>query len=231
MVILCGIPSSGKSTIAKELAEILESKHRCPAAIVTSDSFRGMIPAYERRFEAGLEEFVRKATHDTIMAGLKQGLVVISDDTNYYSSIRRRLVRMSQRLRADYAIIYVNTPLEKALEWNRKRGEPIPDSLIEEIFYKMDEPGTTYRWDRPFLTVYPSKDDPSTFAKMASRKLYEKIGTVPVTEVPKKPERSALARDLERETRRAMSEVMKRFRDGDLAPQISEIRKEVIKLT
>jgi len=226
---LCGIPSSGKSTIARELAEILETKYRCPTAVVSSDSFRGMVPTYKHRFEAGLEEFVRRATFDTIGAGLKQGLVVISDDTNYYSSIRRRLVRMSQRLRADYAIIYVNTTLETALEWNRERGEPIPASLIEEIYYKMDEPGTAYRWDRPFLTVDPSKDDPSTFAKMASTKLYEKIGTVPVTEIPKKPERSALVRDLERETRRAMSEVMKRFRDGDLAPQISEIRKGVIK--
>jgi len=212
-----------------ELSEVLEARHRCPTVVVSSDSFRGMIPAYKRRFEAGLEEFVRNATNDTILAGLKKGLVVISDDTNYYSSIRRRLVRMSQRARAGYAIVYVNTPLEKALEWNRERGEPIPASLIEEIFYKMDEPGTMYRWDTPFLTVDPSQEDTNVFAEAASNKLYEKIGSAAATEAPKKPEGSALARDLERETRRAMSEVMKRFRDGDLAPQISEIRKEVMK--
>lgn len=228
-MIICGIPSSGKSTIARELAENLENKYRCPTAVISSDSFREMVHTYKHRFEASLEEFVRKATDDTIAAGLRQGLVVISDDTNYYSSIRRRLVRMSQRVRGDYAIVYVNTPLETALDWNRERGEPIPASLIEEIFYKMDEPGSMYRWDRPFLTVDPSEEDLKAFAKTASVKLYEKIGSVTGTEVPKKTEGSVLARDLERETRRAMSEVMKRFRDGDLAPQVSEIRKGVMK--
>lgn len=229
LIILSGVPSSGKSTLAKELAEALEVKYKCPVVVVSSDSFRRMIPAYRHRFEAEFEEFVRKATLDTIKEGLRHGLVVISDDTNYYSSIRRRLMRLAQRARADYAIIYVNTPLETALEWNKKRGEPVPPALIEEIFYKMDEPGSLYKWDKPLLTLDPSKEDLKAFVKTTAEKVQEKVRQEFKTKPTKKTEKGVLAGDLERETRRAMSELMRRFRDGDLAPQISEIRKEIIK--
>jgi len=230
LVLLCGIPCSGKSTLAKEMAEVLEKKFNYSTSVVTSDTFRRMIPTYQYRFEPELEQFVREATYETIRTGLKHELLVISDDINYYASIRRHLVRMAEQYKADYAIIYVNTPLEVAIDWNKKRGEPIPNSLIEEIYYKLDEPGKEYKWDKPFMILDPSKSNLKELTERVATRIHEKIGTEKVLPVKREQKKAPLLRtDLERETRRAMGEVMKRFKTLGLATQVSEIRKHVVK--
>lgn len=229
LVVLCGIPCSGKSTLAKEVADVLEKKFDYSTSVVTSDTFRRMIPTYQYRFEPELEQFVREATYETIRAGLKHGLLVISDDINYYASIRRHLVRMAEQCKADYAIIYVNTPLEVAMDWNKKRGGPIPNSLIEEIYYKLDEPGKEYKWDKPFMILDPSKSKLEELTETVATRIHEKASIEKVLPVKKEQKRGpSLRTDLERETRRAMGEVMKRFKTLSMSGQISETRKEVV---
>ncbi len=230
LVILCGVPSSGKSTLAKEVAKLLESKFQLPSVIVSSDSFRQMIPTYQSRFEPVLEQFIRNAAEETIGTALRNGLIAISDDINYYTSMRKPLVRLSQNYKVDYAIIYVNTPLETALKWNRERGEPVPNSLIEEIFYKLDEPGKEYKWDRPSLIVNPSENNLEQLSELVASKISEKVGAEkPVPTKDKLVKSTTATADLERETRRAMGEVMKRFKDLSLAQQMSQLRKDIVK--
>lgn len=230
LVILCGVPCSGKSTLAKEVANLLENRFKYSTAVVTSDTFRHMVPTYQYRFEPELERFVRGATYETIGAALKQGLLVVSDDINYYASIRRRLVRMAQQCKADYAIIYVNTPLEVAIEWNKKRGEPVPNSLIEEIYYKLDEPGKEYRWDKPLMVLDPSINKIEELTELVTEKIHEKASVERIVPIRKERlEPPSLRTDLERETRRAMGEVMKRFKNLSLATKMSELRKNLVK--
>jgi selenocysteine-specific elongation factor len=229
LVIFCGIPCSGKSTLAKEVANILESKFNYSTVLVTSDTFRRMIPTYQYRFEPELEQFVRDATYEAILSGLKHGLLVISDDMNYYASIRRRLVRIVQECKADYAIIYLDTPLEVAVEWNKKRGEPIPNSLIDEVHYKLDEPGKEYKWDKPLIVLDPSQSKLQELAQTVATKIHEKVRASETLPAVREPSRLPSPRtDLDRETRRAMGEVMKRFKGISLAAQISELRKDVV---
>ncbi len=230
LVILCGVPCSGKSTFSKGVADLLENRFKYSATVVTSDTFRHMIPTYRYRFEPELEQFVRDATYETIRSGLKNGLLVISDDINYYASIRRHLVRIAEQCKADYAIIYVNTPLEVAIDWNKKRGEPIPNSLIEEIYYKLDEPGKEYKWDKPLLVLDPSKSGLQELMETVATKIHEKVSAE--KPLPVKKERLTIPSprtDLERETRRAMGEVMKRFKTLGLATQVSDLRKTIVK--
>jgi selenocysteine-specific elongation factor len=229
LLIFCGIPCSGKSTLAQRVADKLENKYNYSTVVITSDTFRHMVPTSRRRFEPELEHFVRGATYRTIQEALRWGLIVISDDINYYRSIRRQLKRIADRAKADYAIIYVNTPLELALTWNKKRGEPIPNSLIEEIYYKLDKPGVKYRWDTPLLKLDPSKDELEELSKLVASKVHEKACKKKEATVKKgllKP--LSLRADLDRETRRAMGEVMKRYGNLNVAREISDLRKRVV---
>ena len=229
LLIFCGIPCSGKSTLAQRVADKLENEYNYFTVVISSDTFRRMVPTYRRRFEPELEQFIRGATYRTIQEALRWGLITISDDVNYYRSIRRQLKRTADHAKADYAIIYVNTPLEVALKWNKKRGEPIPNSLIEEIYYKLDKPGEKYRWDTPLLVLDPSKDELEELTKLVASKVHEKAGKKKEAIVKKglsKP--SSLRADLDRETRRAMGEVMKRYRNLNLAKEISDLRKRIV---
>lgn len=229
LVILCGIPCSGKSTLAEEVASLLESKFEYSTVVVTSDTFRRMIPTYQHRFEPELEQFVRDATYEAIVAGLSHALLVISDDINYYASIRRRLVRAAQEHKAGYAVFYLNTPLEVAIDWNKKRGEPVPNSLIEEIYYKFDEPGKEYKWDKPFMTLDLSKGNFQELVEMVAAKIHEKVTEEPTRVKEERLKPPSFTADLERETRRAMGEVMKRFKDVSLGVQISALRRNIVR--
>ena len=80
LVILCGIPSSGKSTLAREVAKLLESKFQLPSVIVSSDAFRHMIPTYQSRFEPELEQFIRNAAEETTGTALRNRLIAIAKD-------------------------------------------------------------------------------------------------------------------------------------------------------
>jgi len=229
LLIFCGIPCSGKSTLAQRVADKLEDEYNYSTVVITSDTFRHMVSTYRRTFEPELEQFVRGATYQTIREALRCGLIAISDDINYYRSIRRQLKRISDQAKADYAIIYVNTPLEVALKWNKKRGEPIPNSVIEEVYNKLDKPGEKYRWDNPLLVLDPTKDELEELTKLVVSRVHEKIGKKKDTTVRKglsKP--SSLRTDLDRETRRAMGEVMKRYRNLNLAREISDLRKRIV---
>lgn len=230
LLILCGIPCSGKSTLAQKIAKELESKYVYSTAIISSDNFRSMLPTYEHNFNPDLESFVREATYKTIQEALRQRLIVISDDTNYYRSIRRRLKRMAEQTRADFAIIYVSTPLETAIKWNRKREASIPTSVIEEVYYKMDRPGEKYRWDTPILAFDSNRDDLEAAVKIVTSKVHEKILDEAKTDTGRdsRAKPSSLRAGYDRETRRAMSEVMKRYKNLDLAREISDLRKRVI---
>ncbi len=229
LLIFCGVPCSGKSTLAQRVADELENEYNYSTVTVASDAFRRMVSTYQRKFEPDLEQFVRGATYRTIQEALGCGLIVISDDINYYRSIRRHLKRIADRAKSDYAIIYVNTPLEVALKWNKKRGEHVPNSVIEEVYYKLDKPGEKYRWDTPLLVLDPSKDDLENLVKRVTAKVHEVIVKKKETQVKKElPKPSSLRTSLDRETRRAMGEVLKRYRNLSSAKEISDLRKRIV---
>jgi len=228
LIILCGIPCSGKSTLAKRIGTLMEERFKCAVVVVPSDAFRDMVPNYKAQFEE-LEHFVHGATYAVIQEALMNGLVVISDDTNYYQSIRRRLVKIAQQCKSGYAIVYVNTPLEVALEWNKGRGEPVPNGVLEEIGYKMDEPGKQYKWDAPLISVDLSDGRLDGHAVVVAEMVHERMSMGHPIEMKTLPSKQpSLRTDLERETRRAMGEMVKRL--GKLASidQISNVRRDIV---
>lgn len=231
LLVFCGVPSSGKSTLASRTAEILEEKFQYSTAVVSSDAFRRMLPTYERTFEPGLEDFVRGATYRVIQEALRWKLIVISDDMNYYRSIRRQLKRIAERAKAHFGIIYLTTPLETALKWNSQRGTPIPDSLVEEVYQKLDRPGEKYRWDSPLLTLDPSREGVEALATLIASKIdeKEKESIQPSTTRSRQRSQASISKaELERETRRAVGEVIKRYGNLDLAQDLTELRKKTV---
>ena len=84
---------------------------------------------------------------------LKGGRIVISDDINYFSSMRHEFVELADKLKKPFFIIHISTPLETCLDWNSKRKNPIEEEIIKGIADKFDLPGKKYKWDKPFISV------------------------------------------------------------------------------
>ena len=228
-MILCGIPSSGKSAIALKVATILENEFDKLTIIVGSDSFRDMMPASRAAFKPEREPFVRNITFNAIATSLQSGYVVINDDLNYYVSMRKDLSQLARSRRAGFGMVYVNTPLMTALAWNEKRGTPVPHQLIKDIYAKFEEPGKKYKWDAAISTVDPSCDDLDALAISVAEATIRAM-TVwgrPLKTPPSVPKHG----EYEKVTRRAMGEIMKRFKRVDLAVELADLRKAIVRRT
>ncbi|HEY0090753.1 MAG TPA: AAA family ATPase [Candidatus Lokiarchaeia archaeon] len=153
---LSGLPASGKSTFAYAFSQFFEKKNsKMKIIIVDPDNIRKELSP--KKFDYFKEKTVRKKNRKAIKKSLKEGFIVISDDLNYYSSMRHELKKVADRLNLEFYFVYISTPLKVCLKWNDIRGNPIPESVIKGINQKFDQFGK-YRWDVPILELDFSTD-------------------------------------------------------------------------
>lgn len=195
LVILCGLPASGKSKFAKSLKNLIESKIQTNKSHISQDSTTnsfilnkdnkeilqskvGILDTdiirntlFGDNFEPSKENTVRKTALDHIRKMLEEKMIVISDDINYFESMRHEYVTLSETLKCPYFIVYISTPLEVCIKWNNLRKNPLKKDIIIKISDKFDKPGTKYQWDSPLIEIDLSKIEINKAVEM----LYEKI--------------------------------------------------------
>ncbi|WP_456472746.1 L-seryl-tRNA(Sec) kinase [Methanocaldococcus sp.] len=216
LIILTGLPAVGKSTFSKKLAKEL-SKY-VDVVVIGSDLIRESFPIWKESYE----QFIKQATLSLIEMAIKNYWVIV-DDTNYYNSMRRDLIKLSNR----YAIIYLKAPLNVLLERNIKRGEKVPNEVIEEMFLKFDEPGKKYDWDKPFLIIDTTK--PINYKEIAkklleySEKLNKKEGKERIKKVENRKDK------IDKITRKIVGDVIKKGLDRERIKKLLYLRKKFIK--
>ncbi|MFX0001178.1 MAG: AAA family ATPase [Candidatus Hodarchaeota archaeon] len=145
LICLVGLPASGKSTFAKLLKFAIEKKYNnSKVRIIDPDIIRLNLTA--NKFDYKKEHIIRKENLKKIKTELEKGYIVISDDLNYYSSMRHDLKDIADTLGIDFFIIHIATPIEICMNWNVKRGEPIPNMVIKRIYERFDN-FNRYKWD------------------------------------------------------------------------------------
>ena len=144
---MVGLPASGKSTFAYKLKELLESKSNIfKVKIIDPDEIRNTITP--EKFDYNLEQEVRSENLKSVKHALKKGFIVISDDLNYYTSMRHDLKNIADKLGLKCFIIHISTPLETCIKWNKNRRKPIPNRVVINIAKKFDD-FSKYNWDVP----------------------------------------------------------------------------------
>ncbi|MFX1258837.1 MAG: adenylyl-sulfate kinase, partial [Promethearchaeota archaeon] len=97
LICLTGLPASGKTTFANQLKDIIEKRiNNFKVKVVDPDKIRGNLTPHE--FNYNNEQIIRKKNLEDIQNGLKQGYIVISDDLNYYTSMRHDLKEIAENL-------------------------------------------------------------------------------------------------------------------------------------
>jgi O-phosphoseryl-tRNA(Sec) kinase len=151
LICLTGLPASGKTTFAKKLKLVLEERLRnFSIHVIDPDTIRSEIASDQ--FDYNLEPIVRERNLTKISKELSKGNIVISDDLNYYSSMRHDLKIIAEKFDIRFFIIYISTPIDVCIIWNKLRGEPIPNDIIGKINRKFDDFGR-YQWDYPTVKI------------------------------------------------------------------------------
>ncbi|MFW9804373.1 MAG: AAA family ATPase [Candidatus Thorarchaeota archaeon] len=161
LLALCGIPSSGKTTLARAIKDHLMKEIK--VEIVSTDRWRD--EEFYSDFKPEKERKVRREALEKTRRLVQDGMSVIHDDTNYYASMRHELFAIARQNKTAFAVVHVSTPIEYAIQWNLNREKPVPDMVIEKIANRFDIPGSKYAWDKPIASYNLMEDDPRESAK------------------------------------------------------------------
>ena len=137
LIILQGIPASGKSTYAKKLVQENPGMYKR----VNRDDLRAMLDA--GHFSKGNEKFVKRVRDYIVEDALSSGKHVIIDDTNLVASTVEHLKNLAQKhtektghpVKVETKLFDI--PMEEAIERDSKRENPVGKQVIRRMHQQL----------------------------------------------------------------------------------------------
>lgn len=174
VIILKGLPASGKTTWAKELMKQWPEKYKR----INKDDLRSM-------FDGGVwskrnEQFVLHVRDYLIVQALMDGFDVIVDDTNLHPKHEEQIKKIVKAIMEDFIIEIkeFDTPLQECIDRDRVRTNRVGEKVIRDMharfLYKQPDP---YPFEKSLSTAVICDLD-GTLALMKDRGPFEwdKVG-------------------------------------------------------
>ncbi|MDC1068684.1 AAA family ATPase, partial [Candidatus Kapabacteria bacterium] len=145
VIIMRGLPGSGKSTYAKKLIDEKPNSYKR----INRDELRAMLD--NGHFSKGNEKFVKKLRDELLIEALKEGKHVIIDDLNLSSKNEARISQLVQEYikeskeNVKVEIVEIDTPVEVCVERDSKREKPVGKKRIRELAHKFYKKELEYR--------------------------------------------------------------------------------------
>jgi predicted kinase len=139
MVVLCGLPGSGKDTWAR--------RHLPALPVVSLDAIREL-EAIDHR-DASAQGRVAQLAYEQAKTYCRAGQPFVWNSTNLSAELRARLIRTLGVYRPRIRMVYLETSLARVLE---RRSEAIPRARLGYMLRRLDIPlageGHTLEWVR-----------------------------------------------------------------------------------
>ena len=138
LILMCGVPASGKSTVANNLAQHFGEQK---AVVISMDAIREKWFGTRKCQDRSDEVYAQSV--DDVLSAFESCDIVIYDATNRTRKARRKLVETIQKY-YDCLVycVFMDTPLEVALERNANRDKSIqvPPAVIHRMFDTFEPP-------------------------------------------------------------------------------------------
>ena len=138
---LCGVPTSGKSTYVNKLLAMTYWKN---SVVLSTDYYVEFYAKQQgKTYNEVFDEHIKEATQmmDKLLKfAIDQGKDIIWDQTNLTAGTRKKKLR---RLPPEYhrGVIYFEVSLEEALERNNHReGKFIPKDILKRMWHQFEIP-------------------------------------------------------------------------------------------
>eukprot|EP00035_Acanthoeca_spectabilis_P003039 m.90895 g.90895 ORF g.90895 m.90895 type:complete len:274 (+) comp11895_c0_seq4:189-1010(+) len=157
LVTICGFPSSGKSTIADQIAKAAEQAGM--EVVVVRDTDLGLDPR-EYSASAALEKPARAALKAATERKVSQSTLVILDGPNYIKGYRYELYCIARSLKTPSCVVHVATSVDTSVQRNAARETPYSDEIFHGLVARFEFPDDRQRWDRPLFTIVEDEEVP-----------------------------------------------------------------------
>ncbi|KAL6889794.1 RNA polymerase II elongator complex subunit [Trichoderma longibrachiatum] len=189
LIILTGLPTSGKSTRAKQLHDYLDARiagTKYRLHLISDDSLSisrsvydlSTVPVHARSANAS-EKDARAAIYGAVKRVLSDRDIVILDGLNYIKGWRYQLHCEAKAVRTPSCILQIGCTKERAQQVNEARlkrsqaadgqeeggdasndtAEPYEPANWENLVFRHEEPNPMTRWDSPLFTIIWEDDD------------------------------------------------------------------------
>eukprot|EP01029_Cantina_marsupialis_P009424 TRINITY_DN21955_c1_g1_i1.p1 TRINITY_DN21955_c1_g1~~TRINITY_DN21955_c1_g1_i1.p1 ORF type:complete len:260 (+),score=55.66 TRINITY_DN21955_c1_g1_i1:49-780(+) len=222
LVVLCGHPLSGKSTVAAQLKEYFESKGKLVHLVDDSclDS---------SKYDAYATERARKITRETVKALVNKHMardsIVLVDSLNSMKGVRYELYCLGRSISTQHCVVYVQCPAEVCRErFHAMETKPYAEEVFEDLLLQLEEPNARRRWDKPLFkaqTAHVEADWGTTDLSVEFscegiyKHLVESIAPVPhAATVPQRLSETNFVQQLNDTTRAIVKAVQVALQDG-----------------
>lgn len=181
LVILCGYPSSGKTTLAHHLKSFLDTKllegalGNCKAVhivneeflkVPTNDYFMSKPQRRKRtrrqyfilyfllfRLDVNEEKKVRAALLAASERFVSKDTIVILDSLNYIKGFRYQLYCQARAASTPHLVIHCQARESTCRLWNQSKERVYPSEQLEDLILRFEAPNNQNKWDSPLFGV------------------------------------------------------------------------------
>lgn len=157
MIMLIGLPASGKSERAKELAEEYN------ANIHSSDRIRAELLNDVNNQDNN--NLVFQTLHNRIKEDLRNNKSCIYDATNISYKRRMAFLQELKNIDCEKLCMFMATPYEECIARNNKRDRKVPIDVIEKMYRHIDVPAFYEGWNMIGFTF--TKDSVDSYGSPA----------------------------------------------------------------
>jgi len=151
LILLVGVPGSGKTTLAKKL---IEKGFTC----LNADSIREEL--YGDAAEQGDPQKVFGIFFQRLEELLKEEKDVVIDNTNLNGKQRRPIIERADKFGyTDVQLWLLDTALDVCLERNRKRERTVPEDIVANMYMELNRAGRPRREEGKIVLIRPGKDE------------------------------------------------------------------------
>lgn len=166
ILILRGLPASGKSTYAKELVSVNHNWVR-----VNKDDLRAMMNGGV--FSGKLEKHIVRIERALAENALRLGKNVIVDDTNFNPDHEIFFRALAYQYNAEVEVKFFDTPLEECIKRDNKRPNGVGESVIRRMYNQYLKPKPVVYERNDILPTAIICDIDGTLAHMKNRSQFD----------------------------------------------------------
>lgn len=165
LVLFSGYPSSGKTTVAKELISLLTEKlqqdeslsKKNYSIVYHSDQSLGI--KHSDYISSKDERKLRSEIISAVKRDLSKNNIVIVDSLNYIKGFRYQLHCEVKNVATTFCLIHTMCPVDIISEWNQAADHSAWDTeLLNQLIQRYEEPNGQTRWDSPLFPILTSQD-------------------------------------------------------------------------